>query len=125
MASEEAKKKTASTEPTKKPATEEPKKKPTTEEAKKKPAGLEPAKKPPSVEPAKKTVAEEPTKKKRKSTRVTTYYKIQDGGGLQRKLKACPRCGPGTFLAEHYDRFSCGKCGYAEFKRAKEEKKGT
>nr|MDO8134884.1 30S ribosomal protein S27ae [Candidatus Njordarchaeum guaymaensis] len=116
MTTEEAKKKTASAEPTKKPATEE---------AKKKPAGVEPAKKPPSAEPAKKPVAEEPAKKKKKSVRVTAYYKIQDGGGLQRKLKACPRCGPGTFLAEHYDRFSCGKCGYAEFKRAKEEKKGT
>ncbi|MCD6403782.1 MAG: 30S ribosomal protein S27ae, partial [Nanoarchaeota archaeon] len=26
-------------------------------------------------------------------------------------------CGPGVFLAEHKDRFSCGKCGYTEFKK--------
>nr|MDO8097766.1 30S ribosomal protein S27ae [Candidatus Njordarchaeota archaeon] len=71
----------------------------------------------------KKPVAEEPAKKKKKSTSVATYYKIQDGGGLQRKLKACPRCGPGTFLAEHYDRFSCGKCGFAEFRRKSEPPK--
>jgi small subunit ribosomal protein S27Ae len=119
MASQEAKKKTTGAEPTKKPATEEAKKKPAAEEAKK-PAAEEPAKKPPTVEPTRKQAAEQPAKKKKKSTRVFTYYKIQDGGALQRKLKACPRCGPGTFLAEHYDRFSCGKCGYGEYKRKSE-----
>ncbi|MEM4366960.1 MAG: hypothetical protein QW035_02415 [Candidatus Anstonellales archaeon] len=30
--------------------------------------------------------------------------------------KDCPRCGPGTKLAEHKDRRSCGKCGYFEKK---------
>ena len=111
MTSEEGKKKTATAEPAKKTATEE---------TKKKPAAAEPAKKPPSAEPAKKPATEEHVKKKKKSVRVTTYYKIQDGGTLQRKLKACPRCGPGTFLAEHYDRLSCGKCGYAEFRKRSE-----
>lgn len=103
----------------KKPATAEPLKKPAAEEAKKKPAGAEPAKKP-SAEPARKPVAEEPVKKEKKSVRVASYYKIQEGSGLQRKLKTCPRCGPGTFLAEHYDRLSCGKCGYSEYKRKSE-----
>ena len=120
MASQETKKKTTAAEPAKKPPTEETKKKPAAEEAKKKPAAEEPAKKPVAVEPTKKQAAEQPAKKKKMSTRVSTYYKIQDGGAIQRKLKACPRCGPGTFLAEHYDRFSCGKCGYAEFRRKNE-----
>jgi len=35
---------------------------------------------------------------------------------LRRKRRACPRCGAGVFLAEHSDRYSCGKCGYTEFK---------
>jgi ubiquitin-small subunit ribosomal protein S27Ae len=30
--------------------------------------------------------------------------------------KTCPKCGPGTLLAEHKDRRSCGKCGYSENK---------
>lgn len=33
--------------------------------------------------------------------------------------KCCPRCGLGTFIAEHKDRIHCGKCGYAEIKREK------
>ncbi len=28
--------------------------------------------------------------------------------------KQCPKCG--RRMAEHANRFSCGKCGYAEFK---------
>jgi small subunit ribosomal protein S27Ae len=36
-----------------------------------------------------------------------------------KKGRSCVRCGSGTKLAEHKDRFSCGKCGYYE-KRNKE-----
>jgi small subunit ribosomal protein S27Ae len=43
------------------------------------------------------------------------------GDRLGRKNKSCPKCGAGVFLAGHKDRFSCGKCGYTEF-RKKEEK---
>jgi small subunit ribosomal protein S27Ae len=35
---------------------------------------------------------------------------------LTRTHKSCPKCGPGTFLAEHPNRRSCGKCGYSEAK---------
>ena len=34
-----------------------------------------------------------------------------------RKRKSCPKCGTGTWLAEHADRFACGKCGYMEMKK--------
>jgi len=34
-----------------------------------------------------------------------------------RKRRACPKCGAGVRLAEHQNRFSCGKCGYMEAKR--------
>lgn len=42
-------------------------------------------------------------------------YEVK-GNTLVRKKKACPKCGPGVFLAEHKDRVSCGNCGYTEFK---------
>jgi small subunit ribosomal protein S27Ae len=38
------------------------------------------------------------------------------GDQLTRTHKSCPKCGPGTFLAEHNNRRPCGKCGYAESK---------
>ena len=46
---------------------------------------------------------------------ISKYYEIQEGK-IIRKRKFCPRCGPGVFLAEHKDRYSCGKCGYTEYK---------
>ena len=44
-----------------------------------------------------------------------SLYKVE-GGKLDRSRKACPKCGPGIFLAEHKDRVACGNCGYTEFK---------
>ena len=49
-------------------------------------------------------------------TDASKYYKIEEGK-LERTRRACPKCGPSFFLADHYDRSSCGKCGYTVFKR--------
>ncbi len=43
------------------------------------------------------------------------FFKVE-GDKINRVRKHCPKCGPGVFIAEHKDRFSCGKCGYTEFK---------
>ncbi|MHB8352706.1 MAG: 30S ribosomal protein S27ae [Thermoplasmata archaeon] len=40
------------------------------------------------------------------------------GDTLTRTHKSCPKCGPGTFLAEHPNRRSCGRCGYSETRAA-------
>ena len=48
------------------------------------------------------------------------------GDSLRRTHLTCPKCGPGTFLAEHGDRRSCGRCGYSESKSPPPPKaKGT
>ncbi|MAE56872.1 MAG: 30S ribosomal protein S27ae [Candidatus Poseidoniia archaeon] len=39
------------------------------------------------------------------------HYKV-DGGKLVRERQYCPECGPGTFMAHHVDRKSCGRCGH-------------
>ena len=49
-------------------------------------------------------------------TTALSIYKIE-GDKLVRTHRVCPKCGPGYFLADHYDRWSCGKCGYTVFKR--------
>ncbi len=42
------------------------------------------------------------------------FYKIE-GNRVDRTRQSCPKCGPGTFLAQHEGRVSCGRCGYTEF----------
>ena len=54
-------------------------------------------------------------KKTKKSSQLHKAYEIT-GDSIKRKNKACPKCGKGTFMAEHKDRSSCGKCGYMEKK---------
>ena len=46
---------------------------------------------------------------------VKTNYNVS-GGKVERKNKQCPKCGAGTFMAQHSDRWTCGKCGYMEKK---------
>ena len=45
----------------------------------------------------------------------TEFFKVE-GNRINRIRRHCPKCGPGVFLADHKDRFGCGKCGYTEFK---------
>ena len=56
-------------------------------------------------------------KTKKKSHRVSAYYKIEEEG-IKRLLPSCERCGPGYFMADHGDRFTCGHCGLTRYKQA-------
>jgi len=47
-----------------------------------------------------------------------------EGEKVIRVRKSCPKCGPGVFMAEHYDRMHCGNCGYTMFKRSGKESAG-
>jgi small subunit ribosomal protein S27Ae len=44
---------------------------------------------------------------------ASKFYTIE-GNKLVRSHKACPKCGPGVFLAQHKDRAHCGRCGFME-----------
>lgn len=49
-------------------------------------------------------------------------YSIEDSK-LVRQRRFCPRCGPGVFLAEHADRYACGRCNYTEIKKETKPKR--
>ena len=40
-------------------------------------------------------------------------FAVKDGK-IVRTHRACPKCGPGVFMAQHKDRAHCGKCGHME-----------
>ena len=52
-------------------------------------------------------------KKEKKKLKKSSYYNTSEDK-IERKKKFCPKCGAGIFMAEHKDRYSCGKCGYME-----------
>jgi len=55
-------------------------------------------------------------KSKTKHKNVKIYEKYENG---KAKGKFCPRCGAGTFLGEHKNRVTCGRCKYSEIKLEK------
>ena len=58
-----------------------------------------------------------PHKNKPTSTKYK-FYKVESDKVVRMK-KSCPRCGAGTFLADHKRRLYCGKCHYTEFIESK------
>jgi ubiquitin-small subunit ribosomal protein S27Ae len=59
--------------------------------------------------------AEKKPKKEQKG--IHSVYKIE-GDKVSRLRPTCERCGPGYFMADHHDRFTCGHCGFTRYKRA-------
>jgi len=53
---------------------------------------------------------------KHQKVKQSEFYKVE-GGKIKRLKKSCPRCGDGYILAEHKDRWYCGKCLYTEWKK--------
>ena len=54
-----------------------------------------------------------PLRKKKVKLAVLKMYRVDDDGKITRLRKECPAdtCGAGVFMAQHYDRHYCGKCG--------------
>tara|TARA_B100000749_G_C18327037_1_gene423336 strand:+ start:56 stop:346 length:291 start_codon:yes stop_codon:yes gene_type:complete len=53
--------------------------------------------------------------KKKVNPQIWKFYSI-DGDSISKSKRDCPRCGKGVFMADHSDRFTCGKCNYTTFK---------
>jgi small subunit ribosomal protein S27Ae len=66
----------------------------------------------------KKDAAPKAEKKGKKDGKgISAIYKIE-GDKVARLRPTCERCGPGYFMADHHDRFTCGHCGFTRYKRA-------
>ena len=71
----------------------------------------------PSSESAKPQKAEKKREKKHKEEKgVHAMYKV-DGDKVTRARPTCERCGPGYFMADHHDRYTCGHCGFTRYKQ--------
>lgn len=64
------------------------------------------------------SAAPKPEKKAKKEEKgIHAIYKVE-GEKATRLRPTCERCGPGYFMADHHDRFTCGHCGFTRYKRA-------
>lgn len=52
--------------------------------------------------------------KKKAGSKLHKLYTIL-GDKISHKNRSCPKCGQGTFLANHATRLVCGKCQYVEY----------
>jgi small subunit ribosomal protein S27Ae len=71
------------------------------------------------AKPAKVEKAPKPEKKKKEEKGVFTLYRLENDK-VVRLRPICERCGPGYFMADHGNRFTCGHCGFTRYKPAKE-----
>ena len=55
-------------------------------------------------------------KKHRVEKGVHAMYKLE-GDKVTRARPTCERCGPGFFMADHHDRYTCGHCGFTRYKQ--------
>jgi small subunit ribosomal protein S27Ae len=60
--------------------------------------------------------------RKHETIKGNAVYTVKGEAEVSRSKKACPRCGPGTWLAGHKGRLYCGRCAYTEFDRKEEPK---
>merc|ERR1712203_1149646 len=63
-------------------------------------------------------------KHKKVKLAVLKYYRVDDNGKIHRLRRECPaeECGAGIFMASHFDRQYCGKCGLTYMFNAMEDK---
>ena len=68
------------------------------------------------AKPEKPEKAAKPAKKKRPDKKIYTLFKVEQDK-VVRLRPTCERCGPGYYMAQHADRYTCGHCGFTRYRR--------
>jgi ubiquitin-small subunit ribosomal protein S27Ae len=55
-------------------------------------------------------------KAKKPEKGVHAMYKVESEK-VTRARPTCERCGPGYFMADHHNRYTCGHCGFTRYKQ--------
>jgi small subunit ribosomal protein S27Ae len=61
-------------------------------------------------------------KRKKEEKGIFSLYKIENNQ-VVRLRPTCERCGPGYFMADHGNRYTCGHCGFTRYKQISEDMK--
>ncbi|MDH5482552.1 MAG: 30S ribosomal protein S27ae [Candidatus Bathyarchaeota archaeon] len=66
-------------------------------------------------EKAKPEKGPKPEKKRKEEKGIFSLYKLEKETAI-RLRPTCERCGPGYFMADHGNRYTCGHCGFTRYK---------
>ena len=55
-------------------------------------------------------------KHKKRPKALLEYFSVEASGKVKKLKQECPNCPPATYMAEHPDRYVCGKCGKTFFR---------
>merc|ERR1712166_1082424 len=61
--------------------------------------------------------------KHRRAKAILEYFSVEASGKVKKLKQECPLCPPATYMAEHSDRFVCGKCGKTFFRLTSDGKR--
>ncbi len=53
---------------------------------------------------------------KKRAKALLEYFSVEANGKVKKLKQECPQCPPATYMAEHPDRYVCGKCGRTFFR---------
>lgn len=70
------------------------------------------------AKPARVEKAPKPEKKKKEEKGIFKLYRVESAK-VTRLRPTCERCGPGYFMADHGNRYTCGHCGFTKYKPAR------
>ena len=62
-------------------------------------------------------------KHRKRPKAVLEYFSVEASGKVKKLKQECPVCPPATYMAEHSDRFVCGKCGKTFFRLTQDGKR--
>ena len=51
-------------------------------------------------------------KHKKRSLALLEYYNVEASGKIKKLKNECDKCEGATYMADHPDRYTCGKCGH-------------
>ncbi len=62
-------------------------------------------------------------KHKKRSKAILEYFNVDNTGKITKLKIECEKCPPATYMADHPDRHTCGKCGNMFYKLTKDGKR--
>ena len=62
-------------------------------------------------------------KHRKRSLALLEYYNVEASGKIKKLKNECAKCEVATYMADHPDRLTCGKCGFMQYRLTKDGKR--